>query len=252
MKIIELDIKSFSYNKGRSEISSLSGQNLYMEKGEKVAVIGPSGCGKSTLLKIISGMENLEHGSIKVNGKISFILQEYGLFPWKKVYNNIELPLLLKNENKRYKKEEIKSKVENIARALGIESILNSYPDKISGGQRQRVAIARALITDPDVLLMDEPFSSLDSLTRESIQDLVIKITDERKMSVVIVTHNIEESVYISDKVLIMGKDTKDNIVEIDRKNCPNMDFRGTEEYYRHVNIIRNELRKIAGGEKNE
>lgn len=248
MNIVKLDIESFSYGEGRFKIPSLSGQYISIERGERLAVIGPSGCGKSTLLKIISGLEKLEYGRVTVNGKISFILQEYGLFPWKKVYQNIELPLVLKSERGKYTKKEINKKVIELADSLGIATILEKYPEEISGGQRQRVAIARALITEPDILLMDEPFSSLDSITREAISDKVLELSEKMNMSIILVTHNIEESVYMADKVLVMGH----GMIDIDRDVEEGVDFCESEKYYLQVNRVRNELKKISGGESFE
>lgn len=246
MDIVNLKIDSFSYGTGNREIESLKGQELSMKKGEKLSIIGPSGCGKSTLLKIISGMEKLEKGSVKVYGKISYILQEYGLFPWKKVYHNIELPLI--SGNKKENREVRKQKVEKIAESLGIGHILSEYPSNISGGQKQRVAIARALITEPDILLMDEPFNALDSLTREDIQDMVLRLTEERKTAVIIVTHNIEESVYMSDKVLLMSATEKNRMINIDRESENFFEFRNSDLYYHQVNTVRRNLKEMSGG----
>lgn len=249
MKILELYIDKFSYGDGRFEIKSLSGQSLSVDKGDKIAIIGPSGCGKSTLLKIISGTENEISGHIKKRAKTSFVLQEYGLFPWKNVGQNISLALKLEKKGKK----EIEKKIFDISKNLGIEKILNKYPDEISGGQKQRVAIARALVTNPDLLLLDEPFNSLDSLTREDAQDLVIDIASKRGMSFIIVTHNIEECVYMADRVLIMSNDGNNELMNIERSGINNnKEFRYTRLYYEQVNLLRAKLRYIMGGSKNE
>lgn len=240
MKILELDIKKFFYNED-FEIKSLRGQSISIDKGEKIAVIGPSGCGKSTLLKIISGLESRFDGSMEKNCKTAFVLQEYGLFPWKSVYKNIALPLKLDKMDRNF----IEKRVHEIAEMLGIEDIIKKYPANISGGQKQRVAIGRALITEPELLLLDEPFNSLDSLTREDIQDMVLEIAEKRKMSLIIVTHNIEESVYMADKVLIMSKNGNNEFMKIERNGIEHRDFRNTELYYEQVAELRNRLKKI-------
>lgn len=247
MKILELYIEKFSYD-GHLEIKSLSGQSISVNRGEKIAIIGSSGCGKSTLLRIISGLENGILGYMKKSVKTSFVLQEYGLFPWKKVGQNIGLPLKLEKK----KKNEVEKKIFEISNILGIEDILNKYPDEISGGQKQRVAIARALITDPDLLLLDEPFNSLDSLIREDIQDLVIDIALKRSMSFIIVTHNIEECVYMADKVLIMSNNGNNEFMNIERSGVSKRYFRNTSLYYEQVSLLRAKLKDIIGGEKND
>lgn len=248
MKILELNIEYFAYDKDHFEIKSLSGQSISVNKGERIAVIGASGCGKSSLLKIISGLEKNFSGFIKKDAKTSFVLQEYGLFPWKKLGQNIALPLKLEKKDKKY----IDKKVSFISKTLGIEEILDKFPDNVSGGQKQRVAIARALITDPDLLLLDEPFNSLDSLTREDIQDMVLNIASKRKMAFIIVTHNIEECVYMADRVLIMDADGDNEFMDIERDGISNKDFRNTALYYEQVNILRNKLRSKMGGNNSE
>lgn len=244
MDLLKLKIDRFAYNEGRFEIKSLGGQKISVGNGEKIAVIGPSGCGKSTLLKIISGLEKNFEGNMELIGKTAFVLQEYGLFPWKKVYHNIALPLKLE----KMKKENIEKRVEDIATTLGINEILNKYPDSISGGQKQRVAIGRALVTSPNLLLLDEPFNSLDSLTREGIQDMVLEIADKKNMSFIIVTHNIEESVYMADRVLIMDKNGNNEFMKIERGNSTNKEFRNTKLYYEQVNTLREKLKNSMKG----
>ena len=169
--------------------------NLTIEQGERWAVIGPSGCGKSSLLHLLAGLAQPNSGEVVYQGQqlkkphpeISVILQEYGLFPWKTVAQNVALPLLLQ---KRQKKE-IKERTNDLLQMLQLGEHAKKYPAQLSGGQRQRIAIARALIAQPKVLLMDEPFSALDALTRENLQNTVLDLCEQQQLTLVIVTHSI-------------------------------------------------------------
>ncbi|MBQ5682151.1 MAG: ABC transporter ATP-binding protein, partial [Peptococcaceae bacterium] len=168
--------------------------DLKIEQGERWAVIGPSGCGKSSMLHLLAGLQKpvsgevLYHGQplAKPHGEISVILQEYGLFPWKTVEQNVALPLVLQKKPKT----EIKSRVMAILKQLQLEEHAKKFPAQLSGGQRQRIAIARALIAEPKVLLMDEPFSALDALTREAMQNIVLDLCEKQNLTLVMVTHN--------------------------------------------------------------
>ena len=171
--------------------------NLHIAPGERWAVIGPSGCGKSSMLHVLAGLQTVTSGSVqyqgaahtKPHGEISVILQEYGLFPWKTVEQNVGLPL----ELQKVPKKEIKTRVNEMLAQLQLSEHGRKYPSELSGGQRQRVAIARALIAQPKVLLMDEPFSALDALTRETMQNIVLELCERQNLTLVMVTHNIEE-----------------------------------------------------------
>ena len=195
-------VENLSYGYSKPLFKDLS---LEIKKGEQWAILGHSGCGKSTLLQILGGLiksEGVFFGDEKLSSprpEIQIILQEYGLFLWKTVEQNVGLPLLFSGE----KKIRIKEKVSDILHEFGLEKYLRSYPGELSGGQRQRVAIARAMITNPQVLLMDEPFSALDEFTREKLQNYVMELAHKNNITTVMVTHSIEEAVKMADKILL-------------------------------------------------
>lgn len=200
--MIEIKDVTFSYEKERPLFEGFS---LFIERGESLAVLGPSGCGKTTLLYLIGGLLSPQKGEIwidkeRVEGpreKTSFILQDYGLLPWKTIQENIELGL-------RFRKINGDSLCEHWLRRLSIYDIKDKYPHRVSGGQKQRAAIARSLILKPDVVIMDEPFSSLDAPTREDLQDLILTLKKDEGLTVIFVTHNIEEAAYVGDRILIL------------------------------------------------
>lgn len=177
---------------------------------EFITIIGPSGCGKTTLLRIIAGLENATQGKVLLDGKkiikplgrIGLIFQEYALFPWQKIIKNIEFGL----EIKKVKKKERRQQALNYIKTFGLSGFENKYPCDLSGGMQQRVAIARTLITNPDVVLMDEPFGSLDSQTRYSMQDFLLKIWQDKKETFLFVTHNVDEAIYLSDRIIALSK----------------------------------------------
>ncbi|SEN67612.1 NitT/TauT family transport system ATP-binding protein [Amphibacillus marinus] len=202
--MIEINKLTVSY--GSKDV--LAATDLAIADHETIAVIGPSGCGKSTLLYSIAGLIKPTSGSIMINGKslleprmeTSVILQDYGLLPWKNVYQNVALPLSIRGVAKSV----IEDKVNALLNALHIEEQINKFPVQLSGGQQQRVAIARALIAEPDLLLMDEPFSALDATVREEMQDLILNLHQEHKLSLVFVTHSIEEAVILGKRIIVM------------------------------------------------
>lgn len=211
--------------------------NLQIDHNESVAIIGPSGCGKSTLLYALAGLINPQSGEIKINGKLltgtrketGVILQSYGLLPWKSVWDNAQLGLQLRKLDRAV----IDKKVTKTLQQLQIEDQKNKYPVQLSGGQQQRVAIARALAIDPDLLLMDEPFSSLDAIVREQLQHVIGKLYQESKRSIVFVTHSIEEAVFLGQKIIIMQP--KLGIIKqiIDNRHFGDEAFRNSQHFHR-------------------
>ncbi len=193
------------------------------ERGEVWAVLGPSGCGKSTLLMLLAGLLHPQAGEVIIDGerlvrprpRTGLILQEYGLLPWATVQDNVMLGLRIRRfygpdgrhvpRDERLDPAEAQSRVEHWLARLGITDVATKYPGQISGGQRQRTAIARTLVLDPDLVLMDEPFSALDAPTRESLQALTLSLCAEAGVTVVLVTHNIEEAAFVGQSVLLLG-----------------------------------------------
>lgn len=179
-----------------------------VKDGEFICILGPSGCGKTTLLRIIAGLEVLTSGEITLNEepitgpdpKRGMVFQQYSLFPWRTILDNITFGL----EMQGIKKAEARKQVEKYINLVGLEQFKNSYPYELSGGMQQRAAIARALANEPEVLLMDEPFGALDAQTRNTLQDELLKIWEKRHVTVLFVTHSVDEAVFLSDRIVIM------------------------------------------------
>jgi NitT/TauT family transport system ATP-binding protein len=192
-----------------AEVHALEGVDLTIAEKEFICLLGGSGCGKSTLLRIIAGFETPTAGRVTVAGKPvagpgpdrGVVFQDYGLFPWLTVAENVGFGL----RRRRMPKADADSAVKRFLALVGLEKFATKFPNQLSGGMQQRVAIARVLANDPSVLLMDEPFGALDSLTRETMQHELQQICDELRTTVVFVTHSVEEAVYLADRVVVMG-----------------------------------------------
>jgi NitT/TauT family transport system ATP-binding protein len=201
--VIELSGVRLTYPTG---VVALDGIDLRIGAGEFVCLLGPSGCGKSTLLNIVAGFLAPSAGSVRANGLAvtapgpdrAMVFQEYALFPWMTVAENVAFGLEIKGER------EIAGRVDALLGKLSLRDFRDRFPKDLSGGMRQRVAIARCLAVDSPILLMDEPFGALDALTRRSMQDELLRIFGELKKTIVFVTHGIEESLYLADRVVVM------------------------------------------------
>ncbi len=214
--------KEYSDNTGKS-ITVLNNISLSINNNEFVSIVGPSGCGKSTLLRIIMGLETYSSGEVlfkgelikgKVNPLMAMVFQSFGLFPWLSVIENIEFGL----ESMHITKDHRLKKSLEIIQEVGLEGFEDAYPRELSGGMKQRVGIARALVIDPEILLMDEPFSALDPLTAEALREEVLKVWSNKLTTpdvVIMVTHNIEEAVYMSDRILILSHRPANVVKEI-------------------------------------
>ena len=223
--IIEIEHLSKEFELNGMKIHALRDTNLIVNKGEFICLIGASGCGKSTLLRIMAGFETASSGVAKMWGKPigepgpdrGMVFQDYALFPWLSVRDNIAFG---PTERSR-PKNEIRDKVESFIDIVGLRKFADAYPHQLSGGMKQRVAIARVLANDAEVVLMDEPFGALDALTRERLQEELLEIWQRTGLTVVFVTHSIEEAIYLSDRVVIMtpspGKIESDNAVQLVR-----------------------------------
>jgi NitT/TauT family transport system ATP-binding protein len=193
--------------RGNERVEALRGISFIITSNEFLCIIGPSGCGKSTLLNIIGGLEKPTEGRVDFSDikdptkpLTKMVFQEFALFPWKNVVENITLGLKFRGVA-RPDREKIAQYLIGVMRLRGFE---NKYPHELSGGMKQRVAIARALATDPEVILMDEPFGSLDAQTRIVLQDELLRIWEQKRMTVCFVTHNIEEAILLGDRISIM------------------------------------------------
>ncbi|QGU96132.1 ATP-binding cassette domain-containing protein [Clostridium bovifaecis] len=195
-------------NNKNIEFKSLDNVNLTIEKGEFICLLGPSGCGKSTLLNLIAGFDKPSTGEIFIDDKqvnepspnYVTIFQNYGLLPWRNVKKNVELGL----EAKKISKEERSKIADEYIELVGLSKFSKHHPSQLSGGMQQRVAIARALAVDPEIIFMDEPFGALDAMTRMNMQDEISNIWDKKKKTIIFVTHDIEEAVFLADRIIIM------------------------------------------------
>lgn len=200
--------KSFK-NENGEDVLVLDDINLTLEKGSFVSIVGPSGCGKSTLLYLISGLEKSDSGDIKIADKQVtqagpdrvVVFQEAGLFPWLTVLENVTYGLLLKKMDKKTAEK----KATDMLKMVHLSRYIHSYPHQLSGGMKQRVAIARALVMEPDILLMDEPFSALDEQTRMVLHRELLDIWKKTKVTIFFVTHNIREAVQLSEKIVVFA-----------------------------------------------
>lgn len=226
--------------------------NWQVQRGETWAILGSSGCGKTTLLYLLAGLRFPTKGEIEIDGErltrprphSGLILQDYGLLPWATVRENAGLGLKVrefygedgKHAPKNFQPE---NNVEHWLNWLGLSEVANKYPSQISGGQRQRTAIARTLALSPDLLLMDEPFSSLDAITREDLQNLTLSLCEEQNLTLVIVTHSIEEAASLGGKILLLGSSPR----IFENPTVRQGDHRNSQKYRDLCNLLWREMR---------
>ena len=203
----KLSLQNVSVNLGKTSV--LHNISFSLEKGKTLTVVGPSGCGKSTLLNVLSGIIKNYKGEIRMNSTLlkeagltyGYVPQNLGLLPWKKVRENILLPEKINKSNKIDTNE-----VEDVLTKLELSDLLNRYPSQLSGGQRQRVALARVFISQPDILLMDEPFSALDTLTADTSRELFLDLWRKYRPTTIFTTHNLSEAVKLGEHILLLSK----------------------------------------------
>jgi taurine transport system ATP-binding protein len=243
-----LSIKSLKvvYEQKGERVVALDAVNLSLHQGQRGVIIGPSGCGKSTLISVLAGLNSHFSGQVLIGGKppssggeTALILQDFGLLPWKTVWDNVILGLKLRKKTTW----EIKTAAETILKKLGLASLAKRYPAQLSGGQRQRVAIARALVLEPRLLLMDEPFSSLDALTREEIQEFLLEIWEETRLTTLLITHNIEEAVLLGQKIFIMSSGPGQILQEVENRLAGASYLRGEVQFMEICSTLRAHLR---------
>jgi len=185
------------------EVEALRGVDLTVGRGEFVSLLGPSGCGKSTLLRIVAGLAEPSEGSCRVSAdRIGFVFQDPTLMPWATVTSNVLLPFRIS----RQVGTEARERVAAAIAAVGLAGFEHAYPHQLSGGMRMRVSIARALVTDPDLLLLDEPFAALDEITRLALNDILLPLWGRHRPTILFVTHSVFESVYLSTRIAVMAK----------------------------------------------
>lgn len=202
-----LEIKNLKkyYHDLKGEVLAIDNISLTIKENEFISIIGTSGCGKSTLLSILAGLINKSSGEIKYNKKnfkIGYMLQKDSLFPWRTILDNCLIGLEVNNSLNK----ESKDNVINMLNKYGLKDFINKYPDSLSGGMKQRVALIRTLATNPDILLLDEPLSSLDYQTRLALSNDLYKIIKEEKKTAIMVTHDLAEAISMSDRIVVLSK----------------------------------------------
>lgn len=249
MNCLEIKNISYSYQTLEAETLALQDISFTVQEGEFVSIVGPSGCGKSTLLNLICGLYKADIGEILLNGSeindtsthIGYMLQKDHLFEWRTVYSNVTLGLELKH--RLYETEKIK--IQKMLDTYGLSNFSNARPSELSGGMRQRAALIRTLAIEPDLLLLDEPFSALDYQTRLEVCDDVWKILKDQKKTALLVTHDLSEAISMSDKIIILSKRPGHvkSIMQIHfHESLPPLQRRNAQEFPSYFNTLWKEL----------
>jgi len=251
---ILIDDVSMTYdNGGGNHVTALSSVTLDIKDGEFISLLGPSGCGKTTLLRIIADLLQPSSGTVFIAGqtprevrleqKYGIVFQSPVLYDWRTVRKNIQLPLELLYMDKAEKK----ARVDRMLELVGLTNFANQYPYQLSGGMQQRVSIARALVIEPEILLMDEPFSALDEFTREKLHEELLDIWRKTNKTIIFVTHNISESVFLSDRVCVLSPHPGrlSAIVDITLPRPRTKEMRETPEYFSLIAKIRNSFEGV-------
>lgn len=231
-----------------ADVVALKDVSFDVEEGEFIAIVGPSGCGKSTLLRIVAGLAPSSEGEILIEGMrvdgpakgVGMVFQTPVLMPWKKVVENIVFPLQIMGRNS----EVNDSNLSRLMRLLGLEGFENAYPFELSGGMQSRVSIGRALITSPKILLMDEPFGALDALTREKMGLELLNIWREYRNTVLFVTHDVAEAVFLADRVVVMSARPGriKNIVRIELERPRDLAIKSSQHFAEYTLNVRRDL----------
>ncbi|MDO5047809.1 MAG: ABC transporter ATP-binding protein [Anaerococcus sp.] len=247
---LKIDNVYKEYLTRKGKVVALNGINLDIKENEFICVVGPSGCGKSTLLNNIAGLDTPTSGTIYLDGKPiegtgverGVVFQQYALFPWRTVLQNVLFGLEIQNVNK----EEAEARARKYIKSVGLEGFEDAYPKELSGGMKQRVAIARAYAVDPEVLLMDEPFGALDAQTRVQLQQELLQTWENEKKTCFFITHDVEEAVILSQRVVIMSARPGriKRIVDIDIPYPRTQDIKTSPRFVELKNTIWDEVYK--------
>ncbi len=222
------------------KVHALAEVNLDIAAGEFITIVGPSGCGKSTLLRIIAGLVST-NGSVMKPAKGAFVFQDAALLPWRNVQKNVELLMELES----VPKAQIAEKARSVLQQVGLTGFEKSYPHQLSGGMKMRLSLARSLVLRPDYLLMDEPLSAVDELTREILQEEIHTLWNKDKFTAILVTHNVAEAVYLSNRVVVMSPRPGEiiHIVDVPFGDDRNQKLRSTSKFTKLVSDISGKLR---------
>jgi len=254
MTVVRAENVSKVFGSGDERVGALQDVSLSIEPEEFISLIGPSGCGKSTLLRLIGDLLTPTAGVLQINGKdphqarldrdYGIVFQKSTLLDWRTVSKNVELPLEIMNVDDR------ESRAAQMLELVQLQDFGGHYPWQLSGGMQQRVAIARALAFRPSLLLMDEPFGALDEMTRELMQQEVLRIWDETETTVVFVTHSIPEAVFLSTRVVVMSPRPGriSDVIETGLDHPRDEDTRESAEYYEKITEVREALRRLESG----
>lgn len=250
--IIDISNLCLTFETQTEPVHALSDINMKVNSGDFVSLIGPSGCGKTTLLRVIADLEKPTSGTISVEGKspnqarldrsYGYVFQTPALLPWRNIEANIHLPL----EMSGYSKDEQKSLSNQYLSLVGLSGFEKKYPWQLSGGMQQRVSIARALSFDPDMLLMDEPFGALDEITRDRLNEELLRLWEQTHKTVVFVTHSIPEAVFLSNKIIVMSA-RPGKIIDVIETNFPKdrtFDIRESPEFLEVSQLVREGLKE--------
>jgi NitT/TauT family transport system ATP-binding protein len=236
------------YETNGSWVQALGATDLTVNQGETLALVGPSGCGKSTLLLLLAGLERPSSGSVRFRNEpltrphreIALVLQDYGLFPWKTVIQNVELGL-------RIRREAVNTAlVDELMEDVEILDKKHAYPQQLSGGQKQRVALARALVLNPALLLLDEPFAAVDTLTRERLQDLLARAWRKRSFGMILVTHNIQEAVRLGQSIAVMTRGPGRIVTRVANPEACQDAYRATDDFFLTAREVREQLEHVT------
>ncbi|MFW2490579.1 ABC transporter ATP-binding protein [Clostridium chromiireducens] len=254
---VEIKIEDLSMvyqdKNGGEPVTALKNVNLEIKEGEFISLLGPSGCGKTTLLRIIADLLQPSSGKVTVRGqspreirlqkKYGIVFQNPVLYDWRTVRRNVCMPMELLG----MKKQDRTAKVTEMLDLVGLTNFGKHYPYELSGGMQQRVGIARALAINPEILLMDEPFSALDEFTREKLHEDLLEIWTKTKKTVVFVTHNISEAVFLSDKVVVLSPHPGrvSAVIDIDIPRPRNMESKQSKQFYDYITKIRNSFEGV-------
>lgn len=257
---IQIEAAGKVYAGGKQEVEALRNVNLDIVANEFVTLVGASGCGKSTLLRCIGGLEELSSGEIRVDGHPvrgpgvdrAMVFQHYSLYPWLTVMDNIKFSRRLKVHRERITSSDVETasgRADALLSLMGLSHAALAYPNQLSGGMQQRVAIARALLPKPDILLLDEPFGALDAQTREVMHDLILHIFNLEKTTNVFVTHDVEEAIYLGQRVVLMAPRPGriDTIYEVPLPAERDQDMKLSPEFIRLKKEILQRIRETSG-----
>ena len=236
MASLNIDSVSLTYEGLDRAVRALDAFTLQVGQGESIAIIGPSGCGKSTLLLLAAGLLRPDAGAVLVGGSAvtgprlgtALILQDFGLLPWKTVADNAGLGLQVRG----VARAEVRARAADALERVGLTEFARAYPSELSGGMRQRLALARAVALDADLLLMDEPLSALDALKREELQQVLLDLWQHRGHTAVLVTHSIEEAVFLGSRVVVMSPRPGKVSAIVDNPGAGTPGYRSSEEFF--------------------